>query len=107
MGSSSSSLLLSSLELIDTKVYEPYIRALLGTASHYMHIELGPTQEGTQLGARLRVPEFRCVVHRPAVSRFGVRDEGAQGVQGYLAHKKRPHPLGPPYDPRYSPTVGS
>ena len=29
--SSSSSLLLSSLELSDTKVYEPYIRALLGT----------------------------------------------------------------------------
>ena len=31
----SSSLLLSSLELRDTKVYEPYIRALLGTASHF------------------------------------------------------------------------
>ena len=30
----SSSLLLSSLELSDTKVYEPYIRALLGTAAH-------------------------------------------------------------------------
>ena len=27
--------------------------------------------------------------------------------QGYLAHKKLPPPLGPPYDPRYSPTVGS
>ena len=23
------------------------------------------------------------------------------------AHKKQPPPLGPPYDPRYSPTVGS
>jgi len=32
--SSSSSLLPSSLELSDTQVYEPYIRALLGTASH-------------------------------------------------------------------------
>ena len=31
--SSSSSLLLSSLELSDTQVYEPYTRALLGTAS--------------------------------------------------------------------------
>ena len=30
-----SSLLLSSLELSDTKVYEPYIRALLGTASQF------------------------------------------------------------------------
>jgi len=31
---SSSSVLLSSLELRDTKVYEPYIRARLGTAAH-------------------------------------------------------------------------
>ena len=30
-----SSLSLSSLELSDTQVYEPYIRALLGTASHF------------------------------------------------------------------------
>jgi len=29
------SLLLSGLELSDTQVYEPYIRALLGTDSHY------------------------------------------------------------------------
>ena len=28
-------------------------------------------------------------------------------VQGYLAHKKQPPLLGPLYDPRYSPTVGS
>jgi len=34
----SSSLLLSSLELGDTKVYEPYIRALLGTASHFCEV---------------------------------------------------------------------
>jgi len=32
---SSSSLLLSSLELSDTKVYEPYIRARPGTAAHF------------------------------------------------------------------------
>ena len=32
---SSSSLLLSSLELSDTQVYAPQIRALLGTASHF------------------------------------------------------------------------
>jgi len=30
-----SSLFLSSLELSDTKAYEPLIRALLGTASHF------------------------------------------------------------------------
>ena len=28
-------------------------------------------------------------------------------LQGYLAHKKQPLPLGPPYDPRYSPPVES
>ena len=28
-------------------------------------------------------------------------------LQGYLAPKKQPNPLGPPYDPGYSPTVGS
>jgi len=35
---SSSALLLSSLELSDTKVYEPSIRALLGTASHFCEV---------------------------------------------------------------------
>ena len=28
-------------------------------------------------------------------------------LQGYLAHKKTPTPLGHPYGPRHSPTVGS
>jgi len=28
-------------------------------------------------------------------------------LQGYLAHKKHPSSLGPPYGPRHSPTVGS
>ena len=32
---------------------------------------------------------------------------GQYGLQGYLAHEKKPTPLGPPYDPRCSPTVGS
>ena len=32
------SLLLSSLELIDTKAYEPQIRALLGTASQFCKV---------------------------------------------------------------------
>ena len=36
--SSSSSLLLSSLELSDTKVYEPEIRARLGTAAHFCKV---------------------------------------------------------------------
>jgi len=33
-----SSLLLSSLELSDTQVYEPQTRALLGTASHFCEV---------------------------------------------------------------------
>ena len=37
-GVSSSSLLLSSIELSDTQVYEPYIRARLGTASHFCEV---------------------------------------------------------------------
>ena len=28
-------------------------------------------------------------------------------LQGHLAHKKQPPPLGPPQDPGFSPTVGS
>jgi len=34
----SSSLLLSSLQLSDAKVYEPEIRALLGTAAHFCEV---------------------------------------------------------------------
>ena len=32
---------------------------------------------------------------------------GEREIQGYLAHKKPPTPLGPPKDPRHRPTVGS
>ena len=39
------------------------------------------------------------------------KERGARGqlvrTQGYLAHKKQPIPLGPPYDPRHGPTVWS
>ena len=30
-----------------------------------------------------------------------------QALQGYLAHKKPPPPLGPPWETRHGPTVGS
>ena len=30
-----------------------------------------------------------------------------QALQGYLAHKKLPPPLGPPWETRHGPTVGS
>jgi len=34
-------------------------------------------------------------------------EERQNCVQGYLAHKKPPIPLGPPEGPRHIPTVGS
>jgi len=37
----------------------------------------------------------------------GLRVSFWGGVQGYLAHKRPPPPLGPPYVPRHRPTVGS
>ena len=40
-----SSLLLSSLELSDTEVYEPSIRARLGTAAHFCEVPLGRREE--------------------------------------------------------------
>ena len=43
------------LELSDTKVYEPYIRALLGTTSHYCEavvLESRAVPFGTALSAR-------------------------------------------------------
>ena len=45
------------------------------------------------------------IVSRIARPRYRV--SGRWPVQGYLAHKKHPTSLGPPYDPRHSPTVGS
>ena len=36
----SSSLFFSSLELSDTKVFEPQIRALLGTAAHFCKVRV-------------------------------------------------------------------
>ena len=82
---SSSSLLLSSLELSDTKVYEPSIRARLGTAAHFCGVvvladTLAPrrisfrnkTESGVhrkQWRARL-VDESRASPHRLA---FGER----------------------------------
>jgi len=54
---SSSSLLLSNLELSDTKVYESEIRALLGTASHFCEVvvlKLWRTVKGC--GGRIAAP---------------------------------------------------
>ena len=36
-----------------------------------------------------------------------LRERPVITMQGYLAHKKTPTPLGPPKDPRHRPAVGS
>ena len=60
------SLLLSLLELSDTKVYEPYIRARLGTAAHFVVLKLRTVPNGTALGRQgLRA-------HRPVRAFTGV-----------------------------------
>ena len=69
---SSSSLLLSSLELSDKKVYEPYIRALLGTTSHSCEVvvleTLNPTlpmQEALDEMIRWGIDAaFKCIEHQ-------------------------------------------
>jgi len=50
----SSSVLLSSLELSDTQVYEPYIRALLGTAQG-LSTRRGISLKGFHLRAKARI----------------------------------------------------
>ena len=47
-----SSSLLSSLELSDTKVYEPQIRALLGTASHFCKVVVLKSSRQARSGER-------------------------------------------------------
>jgi len=44
---------------------------------------------------------------RPPEGRSRSATALAPAVQGYLAHKKLPPPLGPPYGPRQRPTVGA
>ena len=41
------------------------------------------------------------------ITKFHLSSTASVGVQGYLAHKKQPPPLGPPQDPGYTGTVGS
>ena len=60
--SSSSSLLLSSLDLSDTRIYEPSIRALLGTARHFCSavvLKLIIVPLGTALSRRTFSPSRR------------------------------------------------
>jgi len=69
----------SSLELSDTQVYEPYIRALLGTAAHFFELFLN-----------LKPPRNRLLLRMGCTVRAGVR--GTEKVQGHFAHKKQRPP---------------
>ena len=130
-----------SLKLSDTRVFEPQIRARLGTTAHLCrvvvlvassirfapHLNRCPSPRGglvfkahrlmyhTTLGSRVikkkkispRASEVgdahphRCPPEYTTPSPLCFR------IQGYLAHKKTPIPLGTPWGHRHRLTVGS
>ena len=55
-----SALLFSSLELSDTTIYEPYIRALFGTASHFCEA-VDPKLGAVLLGTLLKLGVLRVI----------------------------------------------
>ena len=59
--STSSPFVLSSLELSDTDVYAPYLRALLGTASHFCEIVVPEPRSH---------PNWLVVLHPPSIFSF-------------------------------------
>ena len=89
---SSSSLLLSSLELSDTQVYEPEIRALLGTRSTTDRSS-SDGADGKHTDMRIAPPSKNVEERMPGLS--SGPGESCR-VQGHLAHKKPPRPLAPP-----------
>ena len=64
---------------------------------------LGSGEEGTGPGVVLSVAR----VAEYSGEETALMQVAYCSLQGYLAHKKTPIPLGQPYDPRHSPTVGS
>ena len=73
---SSFSLLLSSLELSDTQVYEPLIRALLGTASHVCEVVVLKHPEEVQWWAMPQIQTLESGVQ------IGSDPRPGSGVQG-------------------------
>jgi len=68
-----SSLLLSSLELSDTQVYEPQIRALLGTASHFYEVVVFKVRT-VPIGTALSLRTLR-VIFRGAQAMYKPRSQ--------------------------------
>ena len=60
---------------------------------------LGGVGISYERGTPVKWPTGRHFI--PAVARF----QAYVALQGYLAHKKTPNPLGPLLDPRHRPTV--
>jgi len=52
-------------------------------------------------------PRNRLTILPRECIRTGIARCRVSWLQGYLAHKKRPHPLGQPNGPRHRPTLGS
>ena len=94
--SSGSSLLLSSLELSDTKVYEPQIRARLGTAAHFCEVGVLKSMHSGVQGARADV------VREPGEGGGSEREHATSGPgrRGGGSHQVQPAPRSvPPHTP--------
>ena len=103
--SSSPSSLLSSLELSDKKVDEPQIRARLGTAAHFCEalvLKLRTVPIGSRFPLADYSQKLSCRVrgaNPSTLERLWRRinsSEQTPPIQGYLAQKHLPPPLGPP-----------
>ena len=75
-----------------------------------------PQRQGSKTINRYTVPSPKSLNKSPcpvtpctevARSIHAHRCNGSEGVQGYLAHKKTPTPLGPPQGPRHTRKAGS
>ena len=73
----------------------------------HIFIHVWPAMSSSDPYTHLSDEERVCDDPRGGDIRGCQRSQRGLHLQGYLAHKKTPTPLGPPWDPRYWPTVGS
>ena len=76
------SLLLSSLEMSDTTIYEPYLRALLGTASHFCEVVI--LKSRAVQAAHATHCATHCTPCRPLIGAFSgwIRTPPPTGAEG-------------------------
>ena len=100
---SSSSALLASLELSDTKVYEPYMRALFGTAAHFCTVVVLKSRTG--LCERSAVGTLHRVQAEPSGEGLATTSRCCRCCWSYRGTSLiRNHP---PYDPTVGLFLGS